>query len=68
MLGYGSAEILGWMVDEKKIARHVALWDKSERTDGTFSLSDFVFDPGSNRYTCPAGKLLVQCLLEEKGA
>ena len=56
------------MVDEKKIARHVALWDKSERTDGTFSLSDFVFDPGSNRYTCPAGKLLVQCLLEEKGA
>ena len=57
---YGSAEILGWMVEQKKIAPHVALWDKGERTDGTFSRSDFTFDPASNSYTCPAGKLLVQ--------
>jgi len=57
---YGSAEILNWIVNEKNIAPHVALFDKSERSDGTFSLSDFRFDAGPNNYTCPAGKLLVQ--------
>ena len=40
---YGSAEILAWMVEEKNIAPHVPVWDKSERTDGTFSRSDFIF-------------------------
>ena len=49
---YGSAEILGWMVDERTIEPHVALWDKSERTDGTFSRSEFVFDAAAN--TIPA--------------
>jgi hypothetical protein len=38
----------------------VALWDKSERSDGTFSLSDFTFNADTNSYTCPAGKLLLQ--------
>ncbi len=32
--------------------------DKAERTDGTFSRSDFVFDPESNLYVCPGGKEL----------
>src|SRR5215217_5781964 len=57
---YGSAEILAWMVEEKNIAPHVPVWDKSERTDGTFSRSDFIFDAGSNTYTCPGGKTLQQ--------
>jgi len=57
---YGSAEILNWIVNEKNIAPHVALFDKSERSDGTFSLSDFRFDADANSYTCPAGKLLLQ--------
>jgi transposase len=57
---YGSAEILNWIVTEKQITPHVALFDKSERSDGTFSLSDFRFDADANRYTCPAGKLLLQ--------
>jgi hypothetical protein len=57
---YGSAEILDWMVEEKNIAPHVPVWDKSERTDGTFSRSDFIFDAGSNTYTCPGGKSLQQ--------
>ena len=57
---YGTAEILNWIVNEKKIAPHVALFDKSERSDGTFSLSDFRFDADANSYTCPAGKLLLQ--------
>src|SRR6202167_680081 len=35
--GYGSAEMVGWLVDERGIEPHVNLIDKSERTDGTFS-------------------------------
>jgi transposase len=42
--GYGSAEMVGWLVDERGIEPHVNLIDKSERTDGTFSRSDFTFD------------------------
>jgi hypothetical protein len=41
---FRSAAILAWMVEEKKIAPHVPVWDKGERADGTFSRSDFVFD------------------------
>ena len=48
---YGSAEMLGWIVDDKGIEPHVPVWDKSERNDGTFSQSDckpaFKFDPRS---------------------
>jgi hypothetical protein len=36
------------------------VFDKSNRTDGTFSRSDFVFDAEQDRYSCPAGKQLVQ--------
>lgn len=57
---YGSAEILGWMVDEKAIEPHVPLWEKGERHDGTFSRSDFIFDAEANQYTCPGGKELKQ--------
>src|ERR1700729_2415811 len=34
--GYGSAERVGWLVEERGIEPHVNLIDKSERTDGTF--------------------------------
>lgn len=57
---YGTAEILAWMVQDKAIEPHVPVWDKGERKDGTFSRSEFVFDPTSNTYTCPSGKLLKQ--------
>jgi len=56
--GYGSAEMLGWLVDERGIEPHVKVFDKSERSDGTFSRSDFAFDPERNLYVCPAGKEL----------
>ena len=56
--GYGSAEMVGWLVDERGIEPHVKLIDKSERTDGTFSRSDFAFDPDRNLYVCPGGKEL----------
>src|SRR3989344_561242 len=55
---YGTAALLGWMVDEKKIEPHVPVWDKSERSDGTFGRSSFIFDAEHNRYVCPAGKFL----------
>jgi transposase len=57
---YGTAEMLAWMVNEKKIEPHVPVWDKGDRTDGTFNRSDFVFDPETGAYTCPAGKTLKQ--------
>jgi len=38
---YGTAAMLGWLVDEKKIEPHVPVWDRSERQDGTLSRSDF---------------------------
>jgi len=55
---YGSASMLGWLVDEKHIEPHVPVFDKSERTDGTFGRSDFIYDAENNRYLCPAGKFL----------
>ena len=53
---YGTAEFLGWAVGEKALEPHVPLWEKGERSDGTFSRSDFVFDPVQDHYTCPGGK------------
>ena len=55
---YGAAEILGWMVNDKQIEPHIPVWDKSERSDGTFGRSAFTFDTENNRYACPAGKFL----------
>ncbi|MEM8572740.1 MAG: IS1182 family transposase [Pseudomonadota bacterium] len=56
--GYGSAEMLGWLVEERGIAPHIPVWDKSKRTDGTFSREDFVYDPATDSYTCPGNKEL----------
>ncbi len=55
---YGSAAMLDWLVNDKQIAPHVPVWDKSERTDGSFGRSAFSFDAQKNRYACPAGKFL----------
>jgi len=57
---YGSAESLAWLVKQKKITPHIPVFDKSTRVDGTFSRADFTFDSDRDRYTCPAGKELVQ--------
>jgi len=57
---YGSAENLAWLVKQRGIAPHIPVFDKSNRTDGTLSRSDFIFDAGQDRYTCPQGKQLVQ--------
>jgi hypothetical protein len=47
-----------WLVQDKKIAPHIPVIDKSRREDGTFSRDDFTFDKQRNVYTCPAGKTL----------
>src|SRR2546430_6133905 len=55
---YGSGANLNWLVNDKKIAPHIPVIDKSKREDGTFSRDDFTFDKARNLYTCPAGKTL----------
>jgi transposase len=55
---YGSAANLNWLVNEKQIAPHIPVIDKSKREDGTFSREDFAFDKARDIYTCPAGKVL----------
>ena len=55
---YGAASMLNWLVEEKGIAPHIPVFDKSKRDDGTFSRSDFRYDPASDVYHCPAGKTL----------
>jgi hypothetical protein len=55
---YGSAEMLDWLVNKRRIAPHIPVIDKSGRDDGTFARSDFTYDPGADSYRCPAGKTL----------
>jgi hypothetical protein len=55
---YGSGKNLNWLVNDKDIAPHIPVIDKSKREDGTFSREDFIFDKERNVYVCPAGKLL----------
>ena len=55
---YGSAAILGWLVDEKQIEPHVPVLDKSVRADGTFSRTDFAWHEKTNEHRCPAEKAL----------
>jgi hypothetical protein len=56
---YGSAHNLAWLVKQRKIEPHIPVFDKSQRTDGTFSRDDFIYDDASDRYRCPAGKELI---------
>lgn len=55
---YGSAEMLAWLVNECGIEPHVPVFDKSKRTDGSFSRDDFTYDHKGDVYVCPAGKIL----------
>ena len=54
---YGAVRLLKWLVDSH-ITPHIPVWDKSARSDGTFSRADFAFDRSRNIYVCPNGKLL----------
>jgi transposase len=54
---YGAVRLLKWLVD-RNITPHIPVWDKSARSDGTFSRADFAFDPERNIYVCPGGAKL----------
>src|SRR5450631_3718083 len=55
---YGSAEMLGWLVNERAIEPHIPVFDKSARDDGTFSREDFAYNQEADIYLCPSGKVL----------
>jgi transposase len=55
---YGSAPNLHFLVDEKDIAPHIPVIDKSRRDDGTFSREDFIYDEAHDCYICLNGKIL----------
>ena len=55
---YGSAPMLNWLVEEKGIAPHIPVIDKSAREDGSFSRADFRYDEDDDVYICPANKAL----------
>ena len=57
---YGTADMLGWLVYEHGIEPHIPVFDKSKRTDGTFSREDFKYYVHEDHYTCPGGKILLQ--------
>ena len=50
--------MLNWLVEEKGIVPHIPVFDKSKRDDGTFSRSDFRYDPTCDVYDYPGGKRL----------
>src|SRR5215831_17470126 len=54
---YGTVSLLKWLVD-RQITPHIPVWDKSARSDGTFSRADFVFDQERNVYVCPGSAQL----------
>jgi transposase len=56
--GYGDAANLAWLVEEKGIAPHIPVFDKSARRDGTFERQAFTFDAQDDSYVCPGGKRL----------
>jgi transposase len=54
-MAYGAAPMLAWMVDDKGLEPHVPVWDKTQRTDETFSSSDFKWHAEADEYRCPQG-------------
>lgn len=54
---YGTGKTLKALMD-CGIEPHIPVWDKSKRTDGTFSRADFSYDTDRDVYTCPRGKTL----------
>ena len=55
---YGTGPMLGWMVEDKHIAPHVPVWDKTGRKDDSLSSSAFEWNEQANEYTCPQGHAL----------
>lgn len=54
---YGTGKLLAWLLD-RKIAPHIPVWERYERTDGMFSRVDFSYDAERDLYICPNGRPL----------
>jgi transposase len=54
---YGSSKTLKALLD-CNIDPHIPVWDKSKRTDGTFSRAAFAYNTDRDVYTCPRGNTL----------
>jgi hypothetical protein len=50
--------MLAWMVEEKGIAPHVPVWDKTQRSDETLSSCEFQWHEEADEYRCPQGHAL----------
>jgi transposase len=59
-MAYGSAAMLSWLAEEKAIAPHVPVWDRSEGKPELFGRSDFRWDAEADGYVCPGGQRLVR--------
>jgi len=57
---YGTGPLLEWLVQERGIAPHIPVVDKSGRKDGTFERADFFYDAENDAYISPGGKELKQ--------
>ena len=55
---YGAADNLHYLVSDKNIEPHIPVWDKRQRKDDTFSISDFIWCEEKDEYRCPGGKSL----------
>jgi hypothetical protein len=55
---YGSAAMLGWLVDQKQIEPHIPVWDKTQRADDSLSSSAFQWHEQRDEYRCPQGYAL----------
>jgi transposase len=57
-MAYGAAPMLAWMIEDKGIDPYVPVWDKTQRSDETFSSSDFQWNEQADEYRCPSGRPL----------
>jgi hypothetical protein len=51
--------MLGWVVD-RQIAPHIPVFDKSGRSDETWTRTNFEWDAENNQYICPKGHEMEQ--------
>lgn len=54
---YGSGLMLGWLMAQG-IEPHIPILDRQHQTNGFFTRAHFAFDPATNVFTCPSGKIL----------
>jgi transposase len=55
---YGVAPMLNWMVEEKKIAPHVPVFDHTGCKADLLSAAEFEWNKDANEYRCPEGHAL----------